>query len=98
MNKVAESEVVPLFYPQYRVALIEVAKNQGVISEQELAEILEITVSDIQKAQPYCLKYDMERQLPLLSSLVAEHGKHLSPDLRQKILDAIKKAKETSLH
>lgn len=95
-SKEVNEMTIPFFYPKYRAALIEVARNQTIISEKELAEILGVTVPDIQEAIPYCVKYDAERNLPLLASLVAEFGPNLPSGIRTKVCQAIKKS--TALH
>ena len=98
MKQNATEEMVPTYYPEYRAALIEIARNQTLISEKELAELLGVTVSDIQDGIGYAVKDDAENHRPLLASLVVMETKSLPVDLREKVIAAIKNSRATSRH
>lgn len=98
MKQNATEEMVPTFYPEYRAALIEIARNQTLISEKELAELLGVTVLDIQDGIGYAVKDDAESHRPLLASLVVMETKSLPIDLREKVIAAIKNSRATARH
>ncbi len=98
MKQNATEEMVPTYYPEYRAALIEIARNQTLISEKELADLLGVSISDIHDGIGYAVKDDAENHRPLLASLVVRETKPLPIELREKVIAAIKNSRATSRH